>query len=279
MNHFRVYWLACLLMIAGISASHATTIIVPTDDQLVAKSTAVIEGTVLSSTPVDRSGHIWTETRISVSNVLKGDGVGSEAIIREIGGQLDNRITVIYGAPVYKVGESVLAFLIATPRGDYQTADLFVGKFTAAVTRDRARIWARDEHYPNTTLLNRDFQPLQMTNAQRDASRFETFVRNRVAGRQAQQDYSVSGEVLKSATNGFTTSPDFTVISEPTIYRWFAFDSGTSVPWYSIGTQPGYSGGGVTEGCCSVTGVAFAEGCGWITGNTISVDGGESIIG
>ncbi len=247
MNRFRVYWLTFVLMIVGVSSSRATTIIVPTDDQLVAKSTAIIEGTVLSSTPVDRSGHIWTETHISVSNVLKGDGVGSEAIIREIGGQIDNRITVIFGAPAYKVGESVLAFLIATPRGDYQTADLFVGKFTSAVTRDGVRIWARDEHYPNTTLLNRDFQPLQTTNAQRDASRFETFVRNRVAGRQAQQDYSVSGEVLKSATNGFTTRPDFTVISEPTIYRWFAFDSGTSVPWYSIGTQPGYSGGGVNE--------------------------------
>jgi len=34
-------------MIVGISASRATTIIVPTDDQLVAKSTAIIEGTVL----------------------------------------------------------------------------------------------------------------------------------------------------------------------------------------------------------------------------------------
>src|SRR5476649_1578186 len=164
MNHFRVYWLTCVLMIVGISASRAT-IIVPTDDQLVAKSTAIIEGTVLSSTPVDRGGKIWTETRVSVSRALKGDGIGSEAIIREIGGQLDNRITVIFGAPAYKVGESILAFLIATPRGDYQTADLFVGKFTSAVTRDGVRIWARDEHYPNTTLLNRDFQPLQMTNA------------------------------------------------------------------------------------------------------------------
>ena len=235
-------------MFVGSIASRATTIIVPTDDQLVAKSTAIIEGTVLSSAPVDRSGRIWTETRISVSKVLKGDGVGNEAIIREIGGQLGNRITVIFGAPTYKVGESVLAFLVATPRGDYQTADLFVGKFTAALTRGGARIWARDEHYPNTTLLNRDFQPLQTTNAQRDASRFEIFVRNRVAGRAAQQDYAVSGQILQSVTtNSFTTAPDFTLISEPTVYRWFAFDSGTSVPWYSIGTQPGYSGGGVNE--------------------------------
>jgi PKD repeat protein len=248
MNRFRVYWLTCVLMFVGSVASRATTIIVPTDDQLVAKSSTIIEGTVVSSTPIDRGGRIWTETRVSVSDVLKGDGVVSEAIIREIGGRIDNRITVIFGAPTYKVGESVLCFLVATPRGDYQTADLFVGKFTAAATRTGSRVWVRDENYPNTTLLNRDFQPLQVTNAQRDGSRFETFVRNRVAGVPALQDYAVSNEaVLKSSANGFTTSPDFTVISEPDIYRWFAFDSGTSVSWSSIGTQPGYAGGGVNE--------------------------------
>src|SRR6266704_452267 len=45
----------------------------------------------------------------------------------------------------------------------------------------------------------------------------------------------------------FKPSANFTLLDEPTIYRWFNFDSGGSVGWYSYGTQPGYSGGGVNE--------------------------------
>ena len=48
--------------------------------------------------------------------------------------QLDNRITKIFGAPEYHDGEHVLLFLTPTPRGDYQTTDLYVGKFSEETT-------------------------------------------------------------------------------------------------------------------------------------------------
>src|ERR1051326_7684653 len=40
---------------------------------------------------------------------------------------------------------------------------------------------------------------------------------------------------------------NFTLISDPQVYRWFAFQNGQSAKWYSSGTQSGYTGGGVNE--------------------------------
>jgi PKD repeat protein len=40
---------------------------------------------------------------------------------------------------------------------------------------------------------------------------------------------------------------DFTLISEPTVYRWNIFESGQTANWYSQGSQTGYTGGGVSE--------------------------------
>src|SRR6185436_5759324 len=40
---------------------------------------------------------------------------------------------------------------------------------------------------------------------------------------------------------------NFTLLSEPRVYRWTTFDTGGSAAWYSSGTQTGYTGGGVTE--------------------------------
>ena len=119
MKLIRMYGLTCVLAIVAGAAS-ATTIVLPTDEQLIAKSPVIVEATVVSSTPVDRGTAIWTETRLAIDRTLKGD-VSGEVIVREIGGQIDNRITRIFGTPEYAVGEHVLVFLTPTPRGDYDS--------------------------------------------------------------------------------------------------------------------------------------------------------------
>jgi PKD repeat protein len=247
LNHFRVYWLTCVVILVVASASMATTIVMPTDTQLIDKSPVIVKGTVLRSQAVQRNGGIWTETTLAVSDVLKGE-VGSEVTIREIGGRVGDRFTVIFGAPRYSEGEQVLAFLIPTPRGDFQTTDLFVGKFSAGTTRTGVRTWLRDDATDNTTVLDHSFQPITASGAQRNAELFEQYIADRVAGRPLQPNYNIAGSSsLLSGTDSLQTSPNFTVISEPDIYRWTSFDSGTSASWYSIGTQTGYVGGGVSE--------------------------------
>ncbi|HEX7192252.1 MAG TPA: PKD domain-containing protein [Thermoanaerobaculia bacterium] len=255
MKHIPVYWQTCVLavLVAALflPVASATTIVMPTDEQLVVKSPDIVEGTVLSSVPVQIGNRIWTETQVVVSRTIKGDAAGT-ITIREIGGQIGDNVTKIFGAPEYTVGENVLLFLTPTPRGDFQTTDLFVGKFTADQMLDGTPMWIRKDQTADVSLLDADFRPMRAGNIQRAAQGFEQFVADRVAGRAGTHGYTVENPVLRSvvATDGgqrFKAVDDFTLISEPTIYRWGLFDQGLSANWYSYGTQPGYTGGGVNE--------------------------------
>ena len=138
MNHFRAYWVTCIATLVAAAAS-ATTIVLPTDAQLITKSPVIVSGAVVRSTPVAIGNAIWTETTLAVDRTFKGD-VSGEITIREIGGILGDRITRVFGAPDYLPGERVLAFLTPTPRGDFQTMDLYVGKFAEQRTLAGSRI-------------------------------------------------------------------------------------------------------------------------------------------
>lgn len=247
MNRFKVYGLTCVLLFVAALAN-ATTIVMPEDEQLIGKSTVIVEGTVLRRTTVERDGRIYTETTLAVTRTLKGDA--AETItIRELGGELDGRFTKIFGTPEFNAGEQVLVFL--EENGDaYRTMDLFVGKFAAASMQDGTRLWTRSQEVPNVQLLDHDFQPLAATNVQRHAAKFAQFVADRVAGRAGLKNYGIANPLLarEAATGGGRRiEANFTLISEPTVYRWAMFDSGTTANWYSGGTQTGYSGGGVSE--------------------------------
>jgi PKD repeat protein len=235
------------------SAASATTIVLPSDDQLIRKSPVIVEGTVLSSTPVLRGEGIWTETKLAIDRTLKGDAAG-ELIIREVGGEIDGRITKVFGSPVYQPGERVMAFLTPTPRGDYQTIDLFVGKLSEERAANGRRFLVRDDNAGDVLLLDSSLQPIETKNIQRDATAFESYVTDRIAGRDGVKSYGVANPVLdrhtastSSAMGSRVIKPQFTLISEGTVYRWNAFDSGGSAKWFSNGTQPGYAGGGVSE--------------------------------
>jgi PKD repeat protein len=235
------------------AAASATTIVLPTDEQLIRKSPVIVEGTVISSVPVLRGQGIWTETKLAIDRTLKGD-VAGELTIREVGGEIDGRITKIFGTPVYTPGERVLAFLAPTPRGDYQTIDLFAGKFGEAKAVNGRRLLVRDDAAGDVVLLDASLRPIQPENVQRDATAFESYVADRVAGRDTAASYGVANPVLErdlapaAATNGTRViKPEFTLLSEGTVYRWSAFESGGSAKWYSYGTQTGYAGGGVNE--------------------------------
>jgi PKD repeat protein len=247
-KHFRVYWLTCVLTILAVFQAQATTIVMPTDEQLVAKTPLIVVGTVVGSEAVERGGQIWTETILNVEQSLKGSS-GKSITVREVGGVIGDRITKIFGAPEYQAGERVMAFLTPTPRGDYQTMDLFVGKFSEARTASGQRLWTRHDEAQDVLLLDSAFKPIPSRNVERDADGFERFITRSVAGQKAPANYGVGNPVLarpQQATHSRFTD-NFTLISEPTIYRWFAFDNGGSALWYSYGTQPGYSGGGVNE--------------------------------
>jgi PKD repeat protein len=245
MNRMRVYGLTCVLMIAA-AAARATTIVMPTDEQLITKSPVIVTGTVLSTTTVNRNGSIFTEAAVSVANSLRGNVTGT-ITVREMGGEADGRFTKIFGAAEFKAGERVLLFLEPSPQGGYRTMDLFVGKLTEGRELNGRRLWLRDDIGADVVLLNQDFEPVSAKNVQRDAVAFETFVGERVAGRAGRGNYGIENPVLANDSSGHGPQENFTLLSEPHVYRWGRFDSGSSAAWYSGGTQTGYTGGGVNE--------------------------------
>ena len=241
MKHF---WSTCVLMMAA-AAAQATTIVLPTDEQLVAKSPVIVDAVVIRSAAVDRGDKIWTETTLAVTRALKGDA-GGEIVVAEVGGVVGNKITKIFGAPEYVAGEHVLAFLAATPRGDYQTVDMYVGKFAEQETLGGERLWVRHDETADVVLMDDDFQPIHARNVQRRADGFERFIAARVAGETAPQNYGVENPVMAPPRESRIRA-NFTLISDPQVYRWFAFQNGQSAQWYSSGQQTGYTGGGVNE--------------------------------
>jgi hypothetical protein len=162
------YWSTCVVLILAAATAGATTIVMPTDEQLVEKTPVIVSGTVVSTTPVDREGTIWTETRVAVSRTLKGTA-GNTIVVTELGGVLGNRITKIFGSPEFAEGESVLLFLL--PEGDrYRIVDLFAGKFGEGRTLDGQRLWLRPDSEVEANLLDREF-PSPPSTAGSDSTR------------------------------------------------------------------------------------------------------------
>jgi len=245
----RVYGLTCVLMMLAAATASATTIVLPTDEQLIEKSPVIVSGTVLSTTPVESDGAVRTETRVAVTRTIKGS-VAATITVTEPGGVAGDRITKIYGAPHFEDGESVLLFLESSPRGGYRVVDLFAGKFGEGKTLDGRRLWLRHDDIQEVHLLGADFEPLHARNLQRDAAGFETFVAERLAGRAGARNYGIENPILHDAFTAKTRNriaSNFTLIDEPTVFRWFRFDNGQSAAWYSSGSQTGYNSGGVSE--------------------------------
>lgn len=230
--------------LCAVSPALATSIVLPSDDRLIEKSPLIVIATVATSSPVDLDGSIWTETVLQIEETLKG-AAAATVTVREPGGELGDRLSVVFGAPEYEPGARVLVFLTPGPEDRYRTVDLLTGKFEHRPGEERGPVWYRDLSAQNVQVLD----SLQTSSAasrarSRNAAAFESYIRERVAGRRPPPAYVVSDDVR------FGEGPvegDFTLISEPKVYRWFAFDQGTTVQWRSHGTQPDYSGGGVTE--------------------------------
>ena len=249
-SSLRVYGLTCVLMIVAAWTAGATTIVLPTDEQLIDKSPLIVSGTVTSVTAIDRDGSVWTDAVVSVERTLKG-ATDSTITVHQLGGTSGDRITKIFGAPEFEDGERVLLFLEPSPRGGYRVMDLFVGKFGEKRALNGRRLWTRHDANEDATLLDADLRPLNVRNVQRDATGFETFVGERMAGRKGAKTYGIENPVYADAFEPVKgpggVRSNFTLISEPNVYRWFRFDSGQNAAWYHGGTQPGYSGGGVNE--------------------------------
>ena len=108
----------------------ATSIVPVTARELVARADVIVHGVVVSShVGEDALGRPETITIITPLEVLKGH-VSGALVLHQLGGELpDGRFFKLWGRPEYAAGHEVVVFAIARAEGDYQTAELVLGKF------------------------------------------------------------------------------------------------------------------------------------------------------
>ena len=115
----------CLSIAAGLAGlvgliaapAHASTVPYRTDGDLVALSSRVVHGRVLSVTTERAENHrIYTVTRLAVIEDLTG--VDQSVVeVRELGGRIGDDEMFVAGMPGYAAGQDVLLFLDRGPRG------------------------------------------------------------------------------------------------------------------------------------------------------------------
>ncbi len=124
---------ACLLLglafLCGLPLL-ATSVIPISDAELHQRADVIVHGVVVSSdVTVDEMGRPETVTVIDTLSVLKGR-LSASLVLHQTGGTLpDGRFFKLWGRPEYTPGREVVVFAIARPEGEYQTAELLLGKF------------------------------------------------------------------------------------------------------------------------------------------------------
>nr|MDQ3011641.1 hypothetical protein [Acidobacteriota bacterium] len=154
----RLTWfsLMCVLATAGIVT--ATSIVIPSDDDLIIGARAIVRGNVTAVATGYDDAHksIFTYITLRVQEVFKGNINTSEIVIKEPGGVTGNRGSLIFGTPEFKTGENVLLYLDTWPDGSLRVHQWFLGKFTINTNRANGKLTlVRDAISGNITVLGR----------------------------------------------------------------------------------------------------------------------------
>src|ERR1700675_3657447 len=130
----RAFVLLPLLVIGALALASgpvSATSVVPLPARgRVARAAVIFLGVVVGShVGEDALGRPETITIITPLMVLKGH-VSGALVLHQLGGELpDGRFFKLWGRPEYAAGHEVVVFAIARAEGDYQTAELVLGKF------------------------------------------------------------------------------------------------------------------------------------------------------
>jgi hypothetical protein len=220
---------ALSLLIAG--AAMATSFIVPTDEQMVLKSHAVVVGTVESSFVrhggPDGAARIETVYEVRVERTLKGV-IGPRQTVEVVspGGELDGFGVYVPGAPRMAEGQRVLLFL-TRQKGHWETTDLMLGKFRFAYSNAGHSLLLRDTDDPEVESWPADAAG---NGPARSEEGFLRFIDAVAHGRKGETNYLVAKPDLPPA------------LSEPSSRRFLPSLMGASysaASYTQVGTGPG----------------------------------------
>lgn len=246
MSRRFVLVLAVLVSLVSVLPSFATLYVMPGDDVLVDDATTIVEGRILALRNESTGRMPTTHYEVEVLALLKGSHE-SPLLLRVPGGTNADGLSVsVAGAPHFEVGSKVLLFLVRDPEGTYRPLHLMLGAFHAVVVTGQQLALldlagaAAVPHPATGELSQREHRP-------RDYARFVTWIAERVAGRDAAQDYFVELGLAEKAEIG----QRFSLLRDSRTrlpMRSFEFDTGGHIDWYiHQNGQAGLPGGGATE--------------------------------
>lgn len=183
--------------------SLATTFLMPSDDQLVAKADAIVSGTVEGSFVRMGVDGVETVYEIRVARPMKG-GIRSSELLRVVspGGAWGDYEMVVPGAAHYSQGESVVVFL-NQHKNRWTTTDMMLGKFRSTVTSRGARVYVRD----SDAVEIRSGANAPAEDRLRNETGFLRFIEDSVAGRTPRRDYFVEGSAVRLTKESASLAP------------------------------------------------------------------------
>lgn len=246
-------WLKPLILLVCIfgcaQSSIATTAILPPDDDLIVGARVIVTGKVLSieSSFDEQQGRIFTYIKLKVQEVIKGQITERKIVIKELGGHVGDRVSVVYGNPEFAVGERVLVYLDTWSDGSLRTYQMFLGKYSIVKDDKTGHEFAvratGDEH---VVVLPTQKESRGAITDRMEVSAYVAMVKSRLhanikRSQKFEQTYYRNLPTLASPpeyvadSKGREIQPQFTLLSPPA--RWFEPDTGQQVT-YTINPNP-----------------------------------------
>ena len=242
----RLALLVCFIVSLAAVAS-ATTVIIPTDDQLIISSRAVVRARVIfQACGFDsRRDIVYTYVTLRIREALKGEIGSRDIVLKEPGGQVGNRGSVFFGSPRFASGEDVILYLDTWPDGSLRVHDMFMGKFTVLRDEQSGQLFAvRGQSGPNVEIIPQNRSDGNDTQRAESTSRMELsaylrMIRKKIAstaeqssefGKQYFRDQKMLAEPrdYQSLAHSGGLEPQFHLLYNG---RWFEPDSGHAVTY------------------------------------------------
>jgi hypothetical protein len=230
--------LVCLLALAR--SGLATTAILPSDDDLIIGARAIVQASVLSlDSSLGVDDRIYTYITLRVKKVLKGHLTERKIVLKEMGGQVGDLGSTIYGNPQFVPGEEVFLYLDTWADGSLRVYQMFLGKFNVVddpVTGESQVV--RSQPDANTVVLQEEASGRPATERMK-LSDYTRMVESRLAANRErsqifEQTYYARAPLLaepreyaRAAREG-ALHPQYTLIASPPP-RWFEPDDNLPV--------------------------------------------------
>lgn len=245
---FKAILLVAGLLTSAVSAS-SSTFTIPSDDDLIVGARAIITGKVLSvgSRLDTRQDRIFTYITIRVEEVLKGRITKREIVLKQAGGQVADRGSVVFGTPEFKTGEQLLLYLGTWPDGSLRVYQMMLGKFSiTADPQTGQRLVTRDLGGINAHIIHAASHAKHSggaTTNRMELSAYTAMVRERLAANwersQAHEQMYYRDAPLRARPAEYRREasagrilPRFSLLPPASPARWFEPDNGQPVVFF-----------------------------------------------